>query len=273
MIRKFLIFFIATLIVLNLASYVYAASRSVKVISYAGDVKIIPPKKREPVQCRLGMSLSSGTKVITANDSYLAVAFDSKKKNIVKIKENSYVIIKLSREDKIELVDGQIMLLLESIKKGESFRVRTPSAVCGARGTGWRTTIDGEATTIAVFDGEVFARGIDKNGLLMDDEYWTKWGYKRTIKKYESPQDEVKLPEEEVEKMLEEMKMLLNANNISQIMVEEDKQALLNKSKMTALDNRLERIERRMDSMAGMAIGGGGAVGPPGRGDKDDDRK
>ena len=272
MIKKGLILFVGALLLFSGAFSSHAESSSVTVISYAGYVKITPPGKAEEVQCRLGMSLDSGTKVRTGVKSYLAIAFDLEKKNLVKIKEQSDVVIRLTGDEKIELVDGTVLALLKNLDKGEKFHIRTPAAVCGARGTGWRTSTTFEHSTLTVFDGKVFTRGIGENGLLLVGEYGTTVGYERWIKKYHNPKKAKKVNKKIIEALKEEMMMLLKANSISQKELKEGKHAILDDDKMSAMDKRMEMVDNRMERFEAMPMGGGAAFGG-GRGPKDDDRE
>jgi hypothetical protein len=116
------------------------------------------------------------------------------------------VAIKLEGPDKIELVDGEIFALLQNLEPGEVFRVRTPCATCGARGTGWRTATTGKATEVSVFEDQVFVRGIKKDGTAMEDQYTVKEGYETKIKKFDKPQKMRKISARRLAKMKNEIK-------------------------------------------------------------------
>ncbi len=173
----------------------HAAEEAVVVISYAGDVKVIPPSSTEKVACKPGMILKEGTRVVTGKESYLKIAFDRSERNVVKIEENSEVVIKLDGDDKIELVDGKVFASLQDIKKGETFRIRTPCATCGARGTGWLTETDGSTMNVSVYEGTVFVRGMNKDGTVMEKEYLVKEGFQRKVNIFKRPEKPIKIPE------------------------------------------------------------------------------
>ena len=180
---------------------VHAAGNPVIVISYAGEVKIIPAGKVASVACRPDMLLAEGTRIVTGEESYVAIALDRPRSNIVKIKENSEVVIKLDSMDKIELIDGKMFTLLRNLKKGRTFRVQTPCAVCGARGTGWCSETDGNITTVAVFKDKVFVRGVNRDGSVMEKEFWVGRGFERKVKKFEHPGEALEIPEDRLLEM------------------------------------------------------------------------
>lgn len=189
------------------AGSAFASSESVTVVSYAGDVKITPSGKDEPLECKPDMILKEGTHISTGEESYLEVAFNRSKTNVVKIKENSKVVLKLEGDEKIELIDGAVYTMLKDLKKGETFQVRTPCAVCGARGTGWATGTDGNSTNIGVFDKKVFVRGLKKDGSVREKVSWVSEGFEFNIKKFASLGKKKKMSREKLNELRKEFGM------------------------------------------------------------------
>lgn len=199
--KKFLILLACVMFAACLNQTAFSAEETVVVISYAGDVKVVPAGEVKPLACRPGMLLSEGTRIITGEESYVEIAFDKPRSNIVKVKENSEVVLKLNDSDKVELIDGKVFVLLRDLKRGSAFRVRTPCAVCGARGTGWGVITDSKITDVAVFEAKVFVRGLKKDGSAMDEEYWIERGFERKVKKFESPGELLKISDERLAEM------------------------------------------------------------------------
>jgi|GEM_PF-1041451 len=207
--KKFLTIILCLTFAGYLAGAAQALERTVRVASYAGDVKIVPVGAAKGEACRVGMKLKAGTRVITGEEASVEVTFDKPGRNVLKIKENSEVVIKLEDADRIDLVDGEIITVLRDLKRGETFRVRTPCATCGARGTGWNTKTDKNITNVAVFDGEIFVRGIKKDGSAMDEEYRVKRGFERKIRKFERPAKMEKISEARFSRMEREVERLV----------------------------------------------------------------
>ena len=178
--RKFLILILTTLVLIIKAGGVsFAAQDDVKVIAYIGDVKIIPSGGAETAP-QAGMVISPGSKITTGKDSSLDMAFDKNKKNLVRVGSSSQVVVKVTGDSQIELIDGRVLATLKGLKGG-SFKVKTPSAVCGARGTGWETETNGTSTDVAVFDDQVYVSGLNPDGTPMSGETVVGEGFESTI--------------------------------------------------------------------------------------------
>ena len=199
--KRTFIFFLCMALLCSMGTPLCFSQEEVLVVSYEGGVKVVHAGTIKSVSCKVGMKLEPGTRIITDAGSSVKIAFDRREKNIVRIMGKSDVVIKLSDGDKIELIEGEIYALLRDMKQGEKFRVRTPSAVCGARGTGWKTSSKGDTSEVATFDGRVFLRGVKKDGSVMDGVSWVRKGYKRAIKKFNKPGKEQKLSAEELAAM------------------------------------------------------------------------
>jgi hypothetical protein len=247
--KKAIIFTMIVMFTLGIACPAEAANRNVRVVSYAGDVRVVPAGEEKSVECKPGLSLGAGDKITTGKKSYLEIAFDRKEKNTVKIKEKSEVIIRLGEDERIELLDGELVTRLKNLRKGEEFKVRTPGAVCGARGTGWVTKIAGKVTKITVFDGKVFMRGIKKDGTLMREEVWTEKGFKRKVRRHRQPGKKVKVPRSEILKIEKEAKLPQEVKKVLGLKPEKTDRSL--RDKRLALGEKFEKAsirnsERRM---------------------------
>ena len=54
---------------------------------------------------------------------------------------------------------------------------------------------------VAVFQNNVFSRGVKKDGSVMEDDFWIGEGFMRTIKKFGKPGKLMPIPPDELEKM------------------------------------------------------------------------
>ena len=75
--KKLLIFSLFLLLLIVSADNSDALKENVIVISYAGDVRIIPTGTIVEVECEPGMFLGTGDRVKTGPESYLEIAFNS----------------------------------------------------------------------------------------------------------------------------------------------------------------------------------------------------
>lgn len=245
-----------------------ASADGAKVVSLSGDVKVILLGEKE-ISLRSGVSLPDGARIKTGTDSYIGLAFGKDGGSTLNVSSESDVVLKL-HEDKLELVDGEIFLLLKSLPQGGDFQIKTPAAVCGARGTGWVTRTRGEVTEILVFENQVYLKGLNKDGTLTAGDYWTERGYKRSVKRFHAPEEKKKLTDEELADMDEEATF---AGNVVKFLARKDKFDAFDKKnakRMDALDKRLEHADFGSRSGFDRIMDGGGAT-PIGGGRGDDD--
>ncbi len=194
--RKIMTLLLSAAFLLGAASFADALEDSVIVVSYAGEVRITPAGTVKAIDCKPEMLLGAGDRIKTGPESYAEIAFERAKNNIVRIEGRSDVILKLDGPDKLELINGEIFAMLNDLKRGEEFRIKTPAAVCGARGTGWNTTTDSKVTNVAVFDGRVSVRGVNPDGTVMEKKFWVKKGFERRVKRFSRPEKMRKIPKE-----------------------------------------------------------------------------
>lgn len=179
------------------------SSPEVKVVASSGVVLITPSSTGKEIVPVQGMQLNPGDRVQTKGKSYVDISFDADKKDVVRVGEKTDVIIRIDKKEQLELVDGSLIAVLKG-PKGEAFKIKTPCAVCGARGTGWETKTDSEATEVAVFDDKVFVQGINPDGTPMEEESWVDEGYERKIEKFKEPGEQEKLSEDRMDQLTQD---------------------------------------------------------------------
>lgn len=111
------------------------AELSVEISEVSGKVMVLISGETSWKNAKDGMFLHSGDSLKTYDNSSAEIAFNAGKKNIVKIQPNTYVVLKLEKNRKLELIDGEVFCLIRNLPAGSAFEVHTPIAVCGARGT------------------------------------------------------------------------------------------------------------------------------------------
>ena len=178
-----------------------AMADEVEVVSSEGQVDVTKKGEDASVGAEAGMLLSEGDRIVTGEGSSARLSFSKETRQTVDVNEKSDVILKLDDGEKIELISGEVFAMVKGLKKGEEFRVRTPCATCGARGTAWLTATDAEKTNISVVDGSVFTKGINKDGTLMKKEYTVKKGYEREIVRFSKPRKVKKMPKSRMKRI------------------------------------------------------------------------
>jgi hypothetical protein len=139
-------------------------AQTVKVIDIAGKVEVKAGTATSWQKARVNMFLGKEAEIKTDKKSSCTLAFDEELKNILTINENSHIKIENLKPGGVFLPEGRVFSLIENMAKVEQFQIRTPTAIAGARGTGWETGYAGGSTSILCFEDTVHAQGLDENG-------------------------------------------------------------------------------------------------------------
>ena len=166
-----------------------------KIFSVTGDVKVIRMGSNIGVQCEEGVGIMPGDWIKTGTGSFATISFDDGADNVIKVQENSLVVMKLDGYFKVQLLAGQINAILESVQLGETFRVLTPSVVTESMNSGWALSADGNYSTVVVVDGEAYVCGVNEDGSIRKSQFAVREGYGRTTKMDQDPAAEVMAPE------------------------------------------------------------------------------
>jgi hypothetical protein len=148
----------------------FAFCQIAEIIDIKGEVEIRKPGAIYWQVAQLHMLLAPNSQVKTARASECTLAFDEDLKNIVTIKANSLITIENVRPGKIFLPEGRVFSLIEQLSKYEEFIIRTPTAIAGARGTGWSTGAWEDGTDVKCFEDDVFVRGLDQQGNVTGEQ-------------------------------------------------------------------------------------------------------
>ncbi|MEA3560735.1 MAG: FecR family protein [Candidatus Omnitrophota bacterium] len=203
--KKTLVFvLVLTLVYLAFFCSVSYAGQDARVIYVKGDVKI------NRIRAGITMAVKEGDKIITAKGSYIEIGFDESLKNNVKIDQNSFAVIKKITPQQIDinLLNGKIFSLLENVGENETFRIITPVAVVGVRGTGLSSKTNQKESEFVAFEDKIFVRGITDDGGLMN-EVIVRQGWKAGVKRFGSPGKQNKISKKE-KRQWRKWKRLLN---------------------------------------------------------------
>ena len=136
-----------------------------KAFIVSGDVRIKKAKDGTGWQ-KLESStvLEKGDMVKTAAGSTVDISIGKNTDKAVKIAEKSTVGFEGINPTSLNFSEGKILVALKKLEPKSSFVVKTPTAICGARGTGWLEEAGPEKTRVCVFDSQVFMNKLDANG-------------------------------------------------------------------------------------------------------------
>ena len=189
------------LIAILATALISAGSKSyVKVIHVTGTAEYLKATGTDWKDVRVGISLFSGDSIKTYKDSSVEIAFDGRKKKIIDIKPGTYIVLKLGETEKIELIDGEVFSLVKKLPRGSRFEIRTPTAICGARGTGWGANANKNRTVVSAYENDSYAKGIRKDGSIVEDNLIVKEGYQTTVKRFDKPSKLMRITDRDFER-------------------------------------------------------------------------
>ncbi len=145
------------------------AAREAKIIFMDGDVKVQRGGSGDWTDAEKGMTLSRGDKIKTGKDSWAEIGIGKDYENVVRVKEETLTEVGNLGPVQINLLNGELRTMLEKLDPDETFEVMTPTAVCGARGTGWDTMTDGVESIVDVYEDSIFFGKRAPDGSIMAD--------------------------------------------------------------------------------------------------------
>ena len=139
-------------------------AQSAKVIEVTGEAYVKQGEQAAWEKARVNTSLENGAQVKTGIAGQCIVAFDAARKNLLNVRSNSQIKIESISPGNIYLPAGRVFVRIGNMPKNERFQVRTPTAVAGARGTGWGEDAQDQNTQLSCFEDTIFVQGLDSNG-------------------------------------------------------------------------------------------------------------
>lgn len=114
-----------------------------------------------PVALVRGMSVHAGDQIVVPSGAVCQLAIQEGAQ-VVGVQAGSGLIVKSIEPTEMGLAQGTLYCLIKQLPAGSQFRVRTPTAVYGVRGTGWEVTATAEASAASVFEGVVHVEAPQK---------------------------------------------------------------------------------------------------------------
>jgi hypothetical protein len=159
-----------------------------KIIRIQGNVSI--ERDGEKVAASPHMVLNSRDRIETSPGSFVEVAYDDKMANVVRIGPGSRVVLESSvikKNTELFMDKGSVMVKLNNMNGKSTFKVRTPVALCGVRGTGFGIALNGDSATITEYESAVYVKGITRSHEEMPGELVLEEGWKVRVDKFEAP--------------------------------------------------------------------------------------
>ncbi|MFH1875950.1 MAG: FecR domain-containing protein [Candidatus Omnitrophota bacterium] len=137
-----------------------------KIIDVKGDVSVKKATAGAWEKATTNMFLDPQAEIKTGADSKCTLIFDDAMKNILTVKEDSQITLTQTKPVDIALAQGKVFALIDDITRVEKFEIRTPTAVCGVRGTGETVEYANGSTIAQCLLDVVNVQGLDANGIL-----------------------------------------------------------------------------------------------------------
>lgn len=187
-------FNVVFIVVLALALFlfvgpVFAQDAKASIFSLEGNPKIMKSGNTQWQECEIDMPIDTGDHIKTLKEEWVEISFLNDRTNMVKVEGDSDIVIKKNEAPySLDLISGSVMALIRKLPKNSTFEVTTPVGLCGARGTGWRSSTDNTRSRFAAFEHRIYVRGIDTSGKPMKGELIVKKGWANILNKFEKPE-------------------------------------------------------------------------------------
>ena len=137
-------------------------AREATILYLQGDVTVQTQRSIKWIDATIGMKLKQGDSLKTGPRSWAEIEVDINYENVVRVREKTLVKIVDLRPVRISLLKGEVRSLVEGLSEGSTFQIETPTAVCGARGTGWDTQTDGTKVIVDAYEDRVYFSTMSK---------------------------------------------------------------------------------------------------------------
>ncbi|MDD5583506.1 MAG: FecR family protein [Candidatus Omnitrophica bacterium] len=145
-------------------------AQEAKILYVKGKVSIKKDASAPWEKAKISTMLGKQAEVKTGAKSECTLSFDETMKNILTLKENSWVKLEDIKPANISLPQGRVFALIDDIKKVEKFEIRTPTAVAGVRGTGESVEFNGGMSIFKCFADAVYVQGLGAQGQSLNEQ-------------------------------------------------------------------------------------------------------
>lgn len=180
---------IITLVCILTARYSALCQNSTaEITACSGIVEVLLEGTQEYVPAEEGMQLEAGDTLHTSYSGSCELSFNQTNTNILRLEENTSMTLLFSGDEKLQMTQGEIFASISELPSGSAFEIRTPTAVSGARGTDWVTTVSGEDTEIEAIDSTPYVRHFESTGSVSRQEMPVPAGKKTSVRKFQPPE-------------------------------------------------------------------------------------
>jgi hypothetical protein len=191
-----LVLLLLSILFVSLSSMVYSQdffsdevldARVIEIVKVEGDVFYKKTSDLYWLPASVGLKFQQGDMIKTGKteDSYTELLIIETKENglqgILKLASATQVVVGAYNKDinEVKLDKGELSCIIENQKKNSSFEVRTPTALCGSRGTDFKVSYN-PVTTASCFKNSIYLQQLNSQGNPQGDKFTIKQGFKRT---------------------------------------------------------------------------------------------
>ena len=145
-------------------------AQEAKILYVKGKVSIKKDASAPWEKAKISTMLGKQAEVKTGAKSECTLSFDETTKNILTLKENSWVKLEDIKPANISLPQGRVFALIDDLAKVEKFEIRTPTAVAGVRGTGESVEFNNGVSTVKCFTDTVYVQGLGAQGQSLNEQ-------------------------------------------------------------------------------------------------------
>lgn len=187
--RLFFGAWIALISVLLSGNFLYRYSQDhARILRFSGEIFV--ERAGEKIIPAIGTLLNSQDKITTGPDAFIEVAYDDMHKDVLRIGSESRVVLEsavIEKKTDIFMDKGEIILKLEKLEKGSTFKIHTPTAIAGVRGTSFGVKLIGDQAIITDYESKIFVKGLTEDFMEMKDELLLSDGWKVRVTRFEKP--------------------------------------------------------------------------------------
>ncbi len=166
----------------------FCQSDCAEITACSGIVEVLLEGTEEYVPAEDGMQLEAGDTLRTSYSGSCELSFNQANTNIVRLEETTSLKLLFTGDEKLEMTQGEVFASISELPSGSAFEIRTPTAVSGARGTDWVTTVSGEDTEIEAIDSTPYVRHYESAGVISRQEMPVPAGKKTSVRQFQPPE-------------------------------------------------------------------------------------
>lgn len=127
--------------------------------------------------------LEKGDTIETGRDSTVSVVIGPNTEKTIRVGEKTRVEFQGINPTELNVPQGKLLVALKKLEPKSSFTVKTPTAICGAKGTAWFEEVTPDMTRVCVFENAVLGREVNAKGEPKSGKHMVETGTQRIFER------------------------------------------------------------------------------------------